>query len=181
MNYIDYIIIIFVLIGVIEGIFKGFIVEIASLAAFILGIWGAIKFSGIMSDFMVQHWDMQSEYVKTFAFLITFILIIIAVHFIGKLIQFIIRAVSLGFLDRIAGAVFGAIKTLFVLCVIILLLERVQEKFPIISSQATAESRFYQPLSKLSTTAFPFLKDIYNDIQEEINSDDDSDNESEII
>jgi membrane protein required for colicin V production len=47
MNYIDIIIGIVLIVSAISGFRKGLIVEVASLAALILGIWGAIHFSGI--------------------------------------------------------------------------------------------------------------------------------------
>ena len=44
MNYIDIILGILLLLSAIGGFKKGLIVELASLAALILGIWGAIEF-----------------------------------------------------------------------------------------------------------------------------------------
>ena len=45
MNYLDIIIIIPLIWGAYKGFRKGFIIEIASLIALILGIWGGINFS----------------------------------------------------------------------------------------------------------------------------------------
>lgn len=181
MNYIDYIIIFFVIIGFIEGIFKGFIIEIASFLALILGVWGAIKFAGVMANFMSSHWDIQGEYVQIIAFLITFVLIVITVHFIGKVIQLVIKAVSLGFIDRIFGAIFGLFKTLFVLCVLLIILDKLEAKVPILPEKVVTESRFYKPLSDISIRIFPFLEGLYNGIQEKIKPDDEPDADTHII
>ena len=45
MNWIDFVIIILLVFGLARGYINGFVKELASLLALILGIWGAIKFS----------------------------------------------------------------------------------------------------------------------------------------
>jgi len=45
MNWIDLIIVVILIIAVIRGFTDGLVREVAALAALILGIWGAIKFS----------------------------------------------------------------------------------------------------------------------------------------
>jgi uncharacterized membrane protein required for colicin V production len=50
MNWIDFLIIALLAFGLIQGFIDGVIIEIAKLAALILGIWGAIHFSGWTAD-----------------------------------------------------------------------------------------------------------------------------------
>ncbi len=45
MNYIDIILGLLLLVAAVRGFMKGFIYEVASLAALILGVWGGIHFS----------------------------------------------------------------------------------------------------------------------------------------
>ncbi|MBE0678885.1 MAG: CvpA family protein, partial [Bacteroidales bacterium] len=46
MNWIDLIILAILAFGLIQGFIDGLIIEIAELAALVLGIYGAIHFSG---------------------------------------------------------------------------------------------------------------------------------------
>lgn len=46
MNWIDFVIIALLAFGLIQGFIDGLIIEIAELAALVLGIWGAIHFHG---------------------------------------------------------------------------------------------------------------------------------------
>ena len=55
MNYLDIIIIVLVLIFGIGGWRKGIIIEIATLLALILGLYGAFHFSDFTAEQLVQH------------------------------------------------------------------------------------------------------------------------------
>ena len=44
MNYIDIIILVIIGYGLVKGFINGLIIEVASVLALILGIWGAIRF-----------------------------------------------------------------------------------------------------------------------------------------
>ena len=61
MNYIDIVLSILLVLSAISGFKKGLVVELASLAALVLGIWGAFEFSYITSEFLVENlnwkWD----------------------------------------------------------------------------------------------------------------------------
>ena len=110
MNYLDIIIALPLLWGAYKGFTKGLIIEAASLAALLLGIYGAIKFSGITSDFLVEKCNFSSQYLHIISFAITFILIVIAVHFIARLINKLVKAVALGFVNNF-GLKNGAIAS----------------------------------------------------------------------
>ncbi len=55
MNYIDLIIAIPLVWGVFVGFKNGLIIEVASLAALLLGIFGAIHFSDLTANFLVTR------------------------------------------------------------------------------------------------------------------------------
>ena len=75
MNYIDLVFGIILIIAAIQGFRKGFIVELASLAALVLGIWGAIKFSDWTAGFISRTTSFHSDHLSTIAFVITFIIL----------------------------------------------------------------------------------------------------------
>jgi membrane protein required for colicin V production len=83
MNYIDVVLAIFLLIAAFSGFRKGFIIEVASLVALILGIWGAIKFSHFMAGFLSGQFDFHANYLGVAAFVVTFLIIVIVVYALG--------------------------------------------------------------------------------------------------
>ena len=158
MNYIDLVLGILLLLAAIQGFRNGLIIELASLAALILGIWGGIKFSDYTAAFITKHTGYHSEYLSTIAFVVTFILIVILIHIMGKMLDTVVKAVFLGFLNRLAGIIFGVLKTAVILSIILLLFDGIDENVHILPAQQKAESKIYTPMKQLVPTLFPFIR-----------------------
>jgi len=158
MNYIDLVLGILLLVAAIQGFRNGLIIELASLAALILGIWGGIKFSDLTAAFITEHTGYQSEHLSTIAFVVTFILIVILIHIMGKMLDTVVKAVFLGFLNRLAGIIFGVLKAAVILSIILLLFDSIDENVHILPAQQKAESKIYTPMKQLVPTLFPFIK-----------------------
>jgi len=158
MNYIDLILGIILILAAIQGFRQGFIVELASLAALILGIWGAMHFSDWTADFITDITGYKSNHLSTIAFVVTFIAIVILIHVLGKVLDTAVKAVALGFLNRLAGIIFGVLKTSVILSIFLLLFETIDENVHILPSNQKAESKIYEPMKQLVPTLFPFIK-----------------------
>jgi membrane protein required for colicin V production len=158
MNYIDLVLGIILIIAAIQGFRKGFIIEAASLAALILGIWGAIKFSDWTAGYISKTFNYHSGSLSMVAFLITFIVIVVLVHILGKILDTTVKAVALGFLNRLAGIIFGVLKAAVILSILLLLFDSVDENVQILPSKQKAESKIYSPMKQLVPTLFPFIK-----------------------
>jgi membrane protein required for colicin V production len=158
MNYIDLILGIILLLAAIQGFRQGFIVELASLAALVLGIWGGIRFSDWTADFITDITGYHSEHLSTIAFVVTFIAIVILIHILGKVLDTAVKAVALGFLNRLAGIIFGVLKAAVILSIFLLLFESIDENVHILPSQQKTESKIYEPMKQLVPTLFPFIK-----------------------
>ena len=120
MNYIDIVLGILLILSAIGGFKKGLIVELASLAALVLGIWGAIEFSYITSEFLVDNFDWKWDHLSTVSFIITFIVIVILVHIVAKTVTKMVETVMLGFVNKLAGLVFGFLKGAIILSIVLI-------------------------------------------------------------
>lgn len=158
MNYIDIFFGIILIIAAIQGFRKGFVVELASLAALVLGIWGGIKFSDWTADLITEYTGFKSGNLNIIAFLVTFVVIVILIHVIGKIVDNAIKVVALGFLNRLAGIIFGVLKTAVILSIFLFLFDTVDENIHILPSQQKSNSKIYEPMKKLVPTLFPFIK-----------------------
>ena len=108
MNYIDIFLIVPLIWGAFKGYKKGLIIEVVSLAALGLGIWGGIYFSDYAVNLIVDKVD--DKYITITAFMLTFLVIVLVVYFLGKLLEKIIDIVQLKFINKLAGACFGLLK-----------------------------------------------------------------------
>lgn len=157
MNYIDIILLILLVFAAINGFRKGFIEELAGLIALILGIWAALQFSGLVASLIAENFNYQSKYLPVIAFVVTFIIVLILVNIIGGIASNIIKAVQLGFLNKLAGFVFGIIKGALVLSVFLVVFNKLDQDVHLISKDAKANSRMFVPIKNFAPSIFPFL------------------------
>ncbi len=157
MNYIDIIIIIILGFAIVRGFINGLVKEVASLAALILGIWGAIRFSSFTAGRLYDYFDMTGKYVGIISFLITFGIIVIIIHFIGLLVDKLVDAVALGFINRLLGIAFGLFKSVIIMSVIFVVLNAIDVRRPFLPREKIQRSLFYNPISDIAPTIFPII------------------------
>lgn len=166
MNYIDIVLLILILLSAINGFRKGFVEELAGLAALILGIWAALHFSGFVANLITENFNYQSRFLPIIAFTATFIIVLILVSIIGGIASNIVKAVHLGFLNQLAGLVFGVIKGTLVLSVFLVVFNKLDQDVHLISKEAKEASRMYEPVKNFAPSVFPFL-DFWGDLKTE--------------
>jgi len=104
---------------------KGFVSEILSMAAVVLGLLAAIFFHKSGAEFLRnQFWhDTNITLLKIAAFAILFIFVFIVVKIIERMLINIIDAVSLTNADSYLGIIFGLAEGLVVVSLILFLLK----------------------------------------------------------
>jgi membrane protein required for colicin V production len=157
MNYIDIIIIVALGFAMVRGFINGLIREVASLAALILGIWGAIRFSSFTAEKLYDYFDMTGKYVGIFSFLITFGIIVVIIHFIGLLVDKLMEAVALGFVNKLLGIAFGLFKSVLILSVIFVVLNAIDIRKPFLPKEKIEQSILYNPISDIAPAIFPII------------------------
>ena len=157
MNWIDAVIVIILVLSMLSGFINGFIKEVASLAALILGIWGAIRFSTFTAGKLYDYFDMTGQYVGIIAFVVTFGLIVVLIHFIGMVADKIVTSISLGFLNRILGIAFGLLKSILILSVIFVVLNVIDSIRPFLPREKIEGSTFFNPISDIAPALFPII------------------------
>ena len=111
MSFLDIILGILLFFALIRGIRNGLFVELASLLSFLIGIYIAVKFSYIVGNMLGDSVASPSKTAKIIAFVLTLILVMVAIHFLAKVFSKIASFVFLGWLNKLGGAVFAFLKT----------------------------------------------------------------------
>jgi len=166
MGFIDVIIIILLLIGLYKGIKNGFFVEIASLVAFVIGVFIAIKFSYLVKDILVNWVDWSPETVQITAFALTIVLVIAIVHLSAALFTKIADFTFLGWANTLFGGVFGVLKSMLALGIFLTLLQKVNVDNFLISKEKQEASIFYQPLQDSVVYLFPIVSEWVDEAKE---------------
>jgi membrane protein required for colicin V production len=157
MNYIDLIIVVILILSIVMGFINGLVKEVAALAALVLGIWGAIRFSSFTAEKLYDYFDMSGQYVGIIAFLVTFGIIVVLIHFIGLIVDKIVDATALSFVNRLLGILFGLLKSVLIISVICVILNSIDARHPFLPKDAIEKSRFYNPISDIAPAIFPII------------------------
>ncbi|PZE17673.1 CvpA family protein [Putridiphycobacter roseus] len=159
MNYLDFILLVPVLIGAWKGFKKGFIIEVFTLLALFAGLYGAVHFTDFMAEILKDKLSLNSEYLPIVSFVVTFLLVGAMVYFLGKMLEKAISMVALSTINKFAGLVFGGLKMLLLSSVIVIVLEAIDEKNKFLSKEIKETSLLYEPLKKMNFTVIPAIEE----------------------
>ena len=157
MNIFDIVIAALLIFGFVRGVMKGLFVEVASLAALIGGVYGAIHFSYFIGNFLKEAVSWDQEYVSLAAFAGTFITIIVTIALLGKMLTKLADFAALGVINKILGGIFGAIKIGLILSVVFIFFGKMNDTIPFVKKETLDESILYAPVRKIAPTIFPSI------------------------
>ena len=172
MNWIDLILLIIIGWSIYNGFTKGFIISIASLCALILGVFGAIKFSGYTAEILASKLNQEPDKINLIAFIITFVLIVVLTHIVARLADKLVKAVALSFFNRMLGVLFCILKNLLIASVVLVIIGRVNEKVTVIKNSQIEKSILFKPIQSLAPALYPYLRSGFEKIKEKNHSPD---------
>lgn len=157
MSVLDIVLLALLILGFVRGFIKGLFVEIASLLALLLGIYGSIHFSYFVTNFLEPRVDWNENTINVVAFGVTFLIIILAIIFAGKALTKLADFVMLGFLNKLLGGLFGLIKFGFILSVLLVIFSKLNPTFKFVDEKHIDESVLYAPIKATVPLVFPNL------------------------
>lgn len=159
MNFIDIIIIVPLGYAAWQGFKKGFIIELFTLLALLVGIYAGIHFSDWTAQFIRDSFDVEGKYIPVVAFSLTFLAVGAMVYFAGKMLEKMIQLVNLSPVNKILGIVFALLKMLYTLSIGIILLETYDERGEFIPEDIKSESLLYTPVKVIASATIPAIEE----------------------
>lgn len=150
MNSIDISILIIIGAGFVFGLFKGLVRELASLAAIVLGIYGAKFFSSLLVPLFINLLGVSEKVAQPLSYVVLFVAIVVALLVLARTVDKVFNAVSLGGLNKFLGGLFGALKYALVISVLINVFEPLNQKFRFVTEEKQLTSVTYKPLLNLA-------------------------------
>jgi len=157
MAVFDIVVVILLVVGAIRGLRQGFLSQLASVVALLLGIWGAVRFSDYMATLLSEKFDIGSAHLPIISFAVTFILIVIAIHFIEKIVERFLNLAMLGGINKVLGFVFGFAKYAIITSVLLVFVEKANIRFNFFTEEQKSKSLVYNPVASLAPAIFPYL------------------------
>ena len=121
MNFFDIIVIVILGYCLIRGIFRGLVKELSSIIGVFGGFYAAYTYYPVLAK-PLSKWIANAGYLNLLSFLIIFCGVFIIISILGIIINYLLKIVFLGWLDRVSGAMFGAMKGILIVSVLLIAL-----------------------------------------------------------
>lgn len=159
MNVLDAVIAIPILWGMFRGFRRGFILEISTLMALILGVYGALAFGARCGTYIHEQFNTVESMSQLLGFAVIFILIVVGVHLFGRALQKILQLVALGLVNRLFGLVFGGAKWMLFVGCLVFAVDRMPAVRAWIGEERIENSLLYRPISEIIPFVYPWIMD----------------------
>jgi membrane protein required for colicin V production len=162
MNYIDIIIILYLVWGFYSGFKKGAVYMLVSFASILFALYAAVHFSYLSTGLLAQWLGKDPQDLKILSYIVTFIVVFILMHLIGKILDHFIKAVALGFINRLLGGLLSVGIKVIILSLLIWVFDQGNQIMPLVSQKTIDESVMYKPLRDLSPVILVNLENLKN-------------------
>lgn len=168
MNVLDIVLIALIGFGLVRGLINGFFVEIASVVALVAGVYGAIHFSNYAQTFIDQNSQWDDKTINIVAFAVTFVIIILVIALAGKAFTKLADFAALGIVNKLLGALFGALKIALILSVVLNIFDSFNRAIPMTDEQTIENSALYAPVKSFVPAIFPIILEKKKDLEEHL-------------
>lgn len=145
MSYLDIIIAIPIILGIILGVMRGLIKEVLAIVGIILGIVVARIYAGDAAAWLQQLSSWDINLLKPIAAFFIFIAVAIVCNLLARLLTKLFKLISLSWVNRLVGGLFGAAKWILIVAVIITCIDMLDGVL-----------HFIQPELKQSSVLYPY-------------------------
>ena len=165
MSFLDIILGAILLYAVYKGLVNGLFVELAGLISLMVGVYLAIKFSNITAEKLstLLHWNPKT--IQITAFILTFILVVVAISLLAKVMTKIADFAYLGLPNKIGGVILRLIKTVLIISIFLNLFEKINYDNYFAKKETLDNSIFYRPIQKSAVFIFPTLENWFEELK----------------
>ena len=165
MSFLDIIVCALLVFAFYKGVVNGLFVELASLISLVLGIYFAVKFSSFVKELLMGFVKWNPNSIQIVAFILTFIVVVIATHLLGKFLTGIANFAFLGWLNKLGGGFFRVLKTVLIVSIVFSVFEKINYNNYLAKQETLDKSIFFNPIQKIAGYIFPSIKKGYEEIK----------------
>lgn len=158
MNSLDLYLLFPVAAGLVIGLFRGLIKEVISIIVILLGIYFSRLFTGIFSSVIASIFDISPETARPLSFIVIFVVIAITLMILGRILHKALKILSLGFLNALAGGLFGAIKFALLISILLNVGAALSDKLELLELEDKEQSLLYEPMKSLAPRLWKEIK-----------------------
>lgn len=140
-----------------RGFRKGLIIELASIAALIAGIYIAANFSSVVGEYLKASFDLAGTWLGYLSFLITFCGVVFGVYALAKVVEKAVNLMALKLVNKLAGLLFGTMKMVLIMSIVLNLISWFDQLVPIMQNSEPENSLLFEPVLKTGPAVLPVL------------------------
>ena len=166
---IDIILLGLMIMAVVKGLKRGFVVALFSMIAFILGLVAALKLSTVVAAYLDDTINVSAKWLPFLAFGLVFIVVVLLVRLMAAVIQSTMEMALLGWVNKIAGIFLYVI--MYILIFSVLLFFAVQMNF--LNQDTLDKSATYPYIEPVGPFVIdgigvlvPWFKDMFVELQD---------------
>jgi membrane protein required for colicin V production len=155
MEIIDLIILIPLIYGVWKGFKKGFIMELFTILALLVGLYAAFHFSDKITDFIVGKTHENPGYLPAISFLLLFLAVGAMVYFGGKALEQVLKLAQLSVFNKVIGAFIGMLKWAYLVGCFFVFIQSLDHNEKFITKKNKENAILYPAITGLVTYSIP--------------------------
>ena len=157
MSWFDIIVSLILLGALIRGMQKGIVMQLAGFAAIIFGAIFAGKVAEIILPFLLNTINISPNIARVASYILAFTIIAFGIKFIGKMLNNVLEAIHINFLNKILGGIIGVAGAMIILSIMLNLAVILDPEEEVITSKLKSDSIFYSRVQIVVPTIVPFL------------------------
>lgn len=144
MNFLDILIAVPLGYLIFKGYKRGLIFELSSLIGIVFGSIVAVR----MAHLFLELLGFEGDSALLIAFFILFVGVVVFALFLGKLIERFVKLIHVGFMNNLAGAVFGLAKGVCIVGVLLYFIAIIDLNDVFLKKEIRQTSVLYKPVEK---------------------------------
>lgn len=144
--------------GIIHGAVKGLITQIVSLASVVVGALVASRFAPDLTQVFIAQFSSEERVAYIICFILIFLVCALVMALVGSLVTKLFKIATLGWLNRLLGALFAIFTTALVLGLLISAFEGLNASWNIVKPESYADWKVWALLRDFATGLLPQLK-----------------------
>ena len=150
MHVIDIIILVLIGIGVIQGLMKGSIKQLAQIVGFVAGLLLARGLFSTVAEQLAPALGTSITIAQILSFILIWVAVPIGCSLIASVLTKALDVINLGWLNRLAGAMLGAVKVMLLVGLGIYVLEYIDPKSEMVSKTTKKLATIFLNMMKLT-------------------------------
>lgn len=129
MNWLDVLLLLPLLVGLVRGLMRGLVSEVIAILVVILGVLGARFMMPDFSAWLWGQWGWPEGVCDVVAYVLIFLAIAILLTLLARGLTKFMRAIHLGWANRLFGGIFGLLKYGLLVLVVVFAMDRTNQSF----------------------------------------------------